>query len=43
MGTVGFLDLPVVRPEAQAIFDDDIAEDGYVTNVSRSWAYTRAW
>jgi uncharacterized peroxidase-related enzyme len=39
MGTIGFLDLPVVTPEAQAIFDEDIAEDGYVMNVSRLWAY----
>jgi alkylhydroperoxidase family enzyme len=29
----------VVTPEAQAIFDQDIAEDGYVMNVSRLWAY----
>jgi hypothetical protein len=42
MGTIGLLDLPVVTPEAQAIFDEDIAEDGYATNVSRPWAYTRA-
>jgi uncharacterized peroxidase-related enzyme len=39
MGTIGFLDLPEVSPEAQAIFDEDIAEDGYVMNVSRLWAY----
>ncbi len=39
MGTIGFLDLPVVTPEAQALFDEDIAEDGYVMNVSRLWAY----
>jgi alkylhydroperoxidase family enzyme len=39
MGTIGFLDLPVVTPEAQRIFDEDIAEEGYVTNVSRLWAY----
>jgi hypothetical protein len=39
MGTIGFLDLPVVTPEAQTIFDEDIAEEGYVTNVSRLWAY----
>ena len=39
MGTIGFLDRPVVTPEAQAIFDEDIAEDGYVMNVSRLWAY----
>lgn len=36
---IGFLDLPVVTPEAQAIFDEDVAEDGYVMNVSRLWAY----
>lgn len=39
MGTIGFLDLPVVSPEAQALFDEDMAEDGYVMNVSRLWAY----
>jgi uncharacterized peroxidase-related enzyme len=39
MSMIGFLDLPVVTPEAQAIFDEDIAEDGYVMNVSRLWAY----
>lgn len=39
MGKIGFLDLPLVTPEAQAIFDEDIAEDGYVMNVSRLWAY----
>ncbi len=39
MGTIGFLDLPSVTPEAQALFDEDIAEDGYVMNVSRLWAY----
>jgi hypothetical protein len=39
MGTVGFLDLPVVTPEAHAIFAEDIADEGYVMNVSRLWAY----
>jgi alkylhydroperoxidase family enzyme len=39
METIGFLGLPSVTPEAQAIFDEDIAEDGYVMNVSRLWAY----
>lgn len=39
MGTIGFLELPAVTTEAQAIFDEDIAEDGYVMNVSRLWAY----
>jgi uncharacterized peroxidase-related enzyme len=39
METIGFLGLPSVTPEAQAIFDEDIAEDGYVMNVSKLWAY----
>ncbi len=39
MDTIGFLGQPSVTPEAQAIFDEDIAEDGYVMNVSRLWAY----
>jgi alkylhydroperoxidase family enzyme len=39
METIGFLGLPSVSPEAQAIFDEDIAEDGYVMNVSKLWAY----
>lgn len=39
MGTIGFLEVPVVTSEAQEIFDEDIAEDGYVMNVSRLWAY----
>jgi uncharacterized peroxidase-related enzyme len=39
METIGFLVLPSVTPEAQAIFDEDMAEDGYVMNVSRLWAY----
>jgi alkylhydroperoxidase family enzyme len=39
MGTIGFLTLPVITPEAQAVFDEDIAEDGYVWNVSKLWAY----
>jgi uncharacterized peroxidase-related enzyme len=36
---IGFLDLPLVTSEAQVIFDEDVAEDGYVMNVSRLWAY----
>jgi hypothetical protein len=39
MDTIGFLELPTVTSEAQALFDEDIAEDGYVMNVSRLWAY----
>jgi alkylhydroperoxidase family enzyme len=39
VSTIGFLELPAVTPEAQALFDEDVAEDGYVMNVSRLWAY----
>jgi alkylhydroperoxidase family enzyme len=39
MDTIGFLEVPVVTTEAQALFDEDIAEDGYVMNVSKLWAY----
>jgi uncharacterized protein YciW len=39
MGTIGFLDHPAISPEAQALFDEDVAEDGYVMNVSKLWAY----
>ena len=39
MKTIGYLEQPVVTTEAQALFDEDVAEDGYVMNVSRLWAY----
>src|SRR5580658_2336200 len=39
MGMIGFLEMPSVTSEAQVLFDEDIAEDGYVMNVSRLWAY----
>jgi alkylhydroperoxidase family enzyme len=39
MQRIGFLDHPLVSPEAQAIFEEDVAEVGYVMNVSRLWAY----
>jgi alkylhydroperoxidase family enzyme len=39
MGRIGFLDLPLVTSEAQVLFDEDVAEDGYVMNVSKLWAY----
>jgi alkylhydroperoxidase family enzyme len=42
MGRIGFLDLPLVTSEAQVLFDEDIAEDGYVMNVSKLWAYNPA-
>jgi alkylhydroperoxidase family enzyme len=35
----GFLAAPTHTPEAQRLFDDDVQGVGYVTNVSRLWAY----
>jgi alkylhydroperoxidase family enzyme len=37
--TAGFLDHPPVTPQAQALFDDDVKESGYVSNGARLWAY----
>ena len=34
-----FLEEPPVSPEAQELFDEDLAEDGFVWNVSRLWAH----
>jgi alkylhydroperoxidase family enzyme len=42
MTTIGFLQIPPVTSEAQALFDEDIAEDGYVMNVSKLWSYNAA-
>ncbi|HXA27482.1 MAG TPA: hypothetical protein VN193_01940 [Candidatus Angelobacter sp.] len=42
MSAVGFLAAPEPDAEAQRIFDDDVAELGYVMNVSRLWAYQPA-
>lgn len=39
---IGFLAVPETTPEAQQIFDEDIADLGYVMNVSRLWAYQPA-
>jgi uncharacterized peroxidase-related enzyme len=39
MSTIGFLGVPSVTPEAQALFDEDMAEDGYVMNVTRLWSH----
>jgi alkylhydroperoxidase family enzyme len=36
---IGFLGAPPPSLEAQRLFDDDRAGDGYVTNVSRLWAH----
>jgi SAM-dependent methyltransferase len=38
----GFLAAPADTPAAQRLFDDDIAGNGYVTNVARLWAYAPA-
>jgi uncharacterized peroxidase-related enzyme len=35
----GFLSTPDMTPEAQQVFDEDLAELGYVMNVTRLWAY----
>jgi uncharacterized peroxidase-related enzyme len=35
----GFLSAPTHTPEVQHLFDDDREAVGYVTNVSRLWAY----
>lgn len=37
--TAGFLEQPPISPQAQALYDEDINESGYVWNVSRLWAY----
>lgn len=42
MGGAGFLEAATVTPAAQALFDEDVAEDGYVMNASRVWAYNPA-
>lgn len=39
---IGFLAAPQTTAEAQRIFDEDVAEIGYVMNVSRLWAYQPA-
>jgi uncharacterized peroxidase-related enzyme len=37
--TGSFLQEPPVSAEVQALFDEDLAEDGFVWNVSRLWAH----
>ena len=39
MTTIGFLLAPEPSAEATQLFDDDIAELGFVMNASRLWAY----
>jgi uncharacterized peroxidase-related enzyme len=42
MDKIGFLGVPEPTAEGQRIFDEDLAEVGYVMNVSRLWAYQPA-
>ena len=37
--TGSFLAEPAASPEAQALYDEDLSDDGYVWNVSRLWAH----
>src|ERR1700735_4233588 len=34
-----FLEEPPVSPQVQALYDEDLADGGYVWNVSRLWAH----
>jgi alkylhydroperoxidase family enzyme len=42
MHTIGFLGVPETTADSQRIFDEDVAELGYVMNLSRLWAYQPA-
>jgi uncharacterized peroxidase-related enzyme len=37
--TGSFLEEPPASPQVQALYDDDLADGGYVWNVSRLWAH----
>ena len=37
--TGSFLNEPPASPQVQALYDEDLKEDGYVWNVSRLWAH----
>jgi hypothetical protein len=37
--TGSFLQEPPVSPQVQALYDEDLADGGYVWNVSRLWAH----
>lgn len=39
MSGIGFLGIPELTDEAQSLFDEDVAEVGYVMNASKLWAY----
>jgi hypothetical protein len=40
--TISFLDTPEPTAAAQELFDEDLADLGYVMNSSRLWAYRPA-
>ena len=37
--TGSFLEEPAMTPPVQALYEEDLAESGYVWNVSRLWAH----
>jgi hypothetical protein len=37
--TGGFLEEPTASAQVQALYDEDLADGGYVWNVSRLWAH----
>jgi uncharacterized peroxidase-related enzyme len=37
--STSFLPPPPTSPQAQALYDEDVAQSGYVWNVSQLWAY----
>jgi hypothetical protein len=37
--TAGFLEEPPISPQAQALYDEDVKDSGYIWNVSRLWAF----
>ncbi|MFZ0664373.1 MAG: hypothetical protein WAM97_01365 [Acidimicrobiales bacterium] len=37
--SAGFLTDPPITPAAQALYDEDVAESGFVWNVTQLWAY----
>ena len=37
--TGSFLEEPEITPAAQTLYDEDLTDDGYVSNSSRLWAY----
>jgi hypothetical protein len=37
--TGSFLQEPPESPQVRALYDEDLADSGYVWNVSRLWAY----